>query len=49
MKSDAMPMRAAAPRVEKKASVVYVIGTTVLLAFLYAAQSIVVTNSKCYF
>ena len=46
MKSDALPMRAGAPRVEKKASVVYVIGITVLLAFLYAAQSIAVTNSK---
>eukprot|EP01052_Picozoa_sp_SAG31_P018819 SAG31_NODE_1348_length_8693_cov_4.345008_6_plen_86_part_00 len=46
MRSDALPMRATAPSVEKKASVLYVMGITVLLAFLYAAQSIAVTNSK---
>eukprot|EP01051_Picozoa_sp_SAG22_P003065 SAG22_NODE_144_length_17700_cov_21.959207_11_plen_345_part_00 len=46
MKSSDLPTRAGTPRAESKPSAIYVAGITVLLAFLYAAQSIAVTNSK---
>ena len=49
MKSNALPLRAGPPGADQnrnKKPAMYVAGITVLLAFLYAAQSIAVTNSK---